>query len=151
MQLIVISGNLGRDSELNQINGSNGPISVLNFSVAVRSSQKDQGGNYLTKWYACALWGKRADAMAPYLTKGTRVSLSGEPDVEVYQSGQSGQWMAKPKIRVDQIALMGGGQQNQSPPQGQQQPSYQKHASPPPSGQPMGVFNNSQGDDDIPF
>lgn len=114
MNVLTIAGNIGRDCRVNSVNGQNGAISVCNFVVAVDKRQKDQNGQKQTLWVECALWGARADALAQYLTKGTKVSVSGEADVTSY-TDNNGNVVPKMTLRVNDVTLQGGGQQ-----QGQQ-------------------------------
>jgi len=65
---VTAIGNLGRDGELK----SAGNTEVVNFSIACRGREKDS-----TTWVDCALFGKRAVAVAPYLKKGGRVGVMG--------------------------------------------------------------------------
>lgn len=111
MNVLTIAGNLGRDARLNAVQGQQGPVSVANFAVAVKKRQKDQQGNYQTLWVDCSLWGTRADALAQYLQKGTRVSVTGEADVTTY-TDNNGNVVPKLTLRVNEITLLGGGENN---------------------------------------
>ena len=72
MQLITISGNLGRDAELRTTRDNQ---KVCSFNVGVRNGFGREAGSV---WYRCTLWGKAAEAFAPSLLKGTKVFVSGE-------------------------------------------------------------------------
>lgn len=128
MNKLIIAGNLGKDARLNSISGRDGPISVANFSVAVKERR---GGDDVTLWVDCALWGKRADALAQYLIKGCKVAVSGQAGVDSYDDSQ-GRSVPKLTLRVDEITLMGGGEQRQATPAQQQRPAgnYQAPAAP---------------------
>lgn len=41
-------------------------------NLAVRTGKKDADGKYITQWYRCALFGKRAESLAQYITKGSK-------------------------------------------------------------------------------
>jgi single-strand DNA-binding protein len=56
---------LGRDAELKQTNGGE-PYANLSLAVSYRD-----GKNRETQWISATLWGKQADALQPYLTKGS--------------------------------------------------------------------------------
>lgn len=178
MNNLTISGNVGRDAELRTVNTAGGAQSVLSFPVAVKSSRKGDDGKYISDWFDCSLWGKRADSLAQYIKKGGVVSVTGEVSLEQYQTSQ-GQAGAKMKINVRDVTLLGGGQsqaqqqQPQQPQQPQQQPrqappQYQQQQSPvqaqgfnqaPPAGYQGQIqqqaMNNPAGpidfDQDIPF
>lgn len=68
---ITIIGRLGRDAELTQSNNGN-PWSK--FSVAVDDPMDKQAE---TMWFGCNLWGKRAESLTQYLTKGMLVQITG--------------------------------------------------------------------------
>jgi single-strand DNA-binding protein len=78
MQLITISGNVGKDAELRTVRDSQ----VLSFNVGVKNGY---GGGATTVWYRCSLWGKAAEAFAGSLKKGTKVFISGELTHDEYE------------------------------------------------------------------
>jgi single-stranded DNA-binding protein len=57
---------------------------VLNFSLAVNTGTKDKPE---TLWVDCALWGKRAESLAPYITKGKFLCVEGDAGIRT--------WLAK--------------------------------------------------------
>ena len=123
---MIITGicRIGRDCELRRTpNGD----AVTNLSLAFNYGQKDQQtGNKPTMWIEGSLWGKRAEALAPYLLKGTQVSIvAEEPHIETYQ-GQNGPGH-KLVARIMSLDFagpppdhQGDGGQRQAPQQGQQ-------------------------------
>lgn len=60
---------LGRDAEIRQTPGGD---SVATLSLAYNYGRKGDDGRYPTTWINAALWGKRAEALAPYLKKGSQ-------------------------------------------------------------------------------
>ena len=125
MQTITIAGKLGADAIVRSTQGGD---SVCSFSVAV--DQRD-GRDKSTNWWRVSLWGKRGQALAPYLLKGTSVTVTGDFALGDYEG--------KPQlnIRANGIALQGGRGD------GPQAPRQQ-----------TGGSNNSTSDDlsdDIPF
>ena len=74
---VTLSGNLTRDAELRQTASGS---AVLGFSLAVNTPRKNkETGEYeeYVNYIDCTLFGPRAEAVAKYLTKGTKVFLSG--------------------------------------------------------------------------
>lgn len=59
---------LGRDAEIRHTPAGE---PVCNLSLAVSYGQKQADGNRPTQWIDAALWGKRAEVLAPYLLKGS--------------------------------------------------------------------------------
>lgn len=97
MQFITISGNVGRDSEIKQA----GTGTVCNFSVACNEKGRN-GEPDVTTWYRCAIWGKRGEAIARYINKGTRVTVAGRLRLGVY-TGKDGAAKVDATIDVDEI------------------------------------------------
>lgn len=97
MKNITIAGRLGKDATLRRTQSGD---PVLGFSVAVdhRAGKEKQ-----TVWFECALWGKRGEALAQYLTKGTSVCVSGDLGTREYEGKTYLQ------VRADQVTLVGGG------------------------------------------
>src|SRR4030095_13424301 len=73
---ITIVGYLGRDAELRYTPQG---TAVSNFSVATTEKRKDRGGEMreVTTWFRVNLFGKQAEAVNQYLTKGRQVYVEG--------------------------------------------------------------------------
>jgi len=75
---VIFTGNLTKDPELRTT--ANG-FSVLNMSVAINDRVKDQATGEWTNranFVDCVCFGKRAEAIAQYLAKGTKVAVEGK-------------------------------------------------------------------------
>jgi single-strand DNA-binding protein len=129
MNIAILTGNLGRDPELRQHNGDN----ILNFAIGVQTGTKDRPE---TMWVDCALWGKRATSLQPYLAKGHRVTVSGPIKLEAY-TAKDGTAKTRLRLSVDQVDLPPKGE---PPVQAQQVQQAQ---------QPGSALDGL--DDDIPF
>ena len=106
MNSITITGTLGRDLELRKMpNGD----SVGSFSVA-----DSQGREKPTIWWNCQLFGKRADSLAQYLTKGQQVTVVGNI-TEREWTAQDGTKRKQMDVRVNDIALQGGKREGAAP------------------------------------
>jgi single-strand DNA-binding protein len=134
---------LGRDAEIRYTPGGD---AVCNLSLAVNYGQKGQDGNRPTQWIDASLWGKQAEALAQYLTKGSvHCFVLSDIHIEKYQS-QNGEGH-KLVARVDGVELgpRAAGGQDSAPPQRQ---APQQNT---PRPQPKPAPNFSDMDDDIPF
>jgi single-strand DNA-binding protein len=107
MNVITIAGNLGRDAELRYLPKGD---AVLNFSVADNQGGKDKP----TIWWNCSLWGKSADALAQYLTKGQTVTVAGSVSEREW-TDKEGNARKSMEVRVSEIALQGGKQHESAP------------------------------------
>lgn len=166
---VMISGNLTRDSELRQTGSG---MSVLGFGVAVNDRRRNpQTGEWedYPNFIDCTMFGARADAVARYLTKGTKVSIEGK--LRWSQWERDGQKRSKIEVIVDELEFMSsrnsdaqsGGYGNQAPAnQGYAASSYNNA----PSYNSAPSYGNSNGyaasapsldasssvyDEDIPF
>lgn len=140
---VNISGNLTRDPELRATASG---MSVMQFGVAVNDRVKNQQtGQYEDKpcFVDCVLFGKRAESLAQYMNKGTKVSISGKLSFSSWQA-QDGSKRSKLEVIVNEIDLMGKATQNATqqqmqprPTNYQQQPQMAPQMAPQPVSQPI--------------
>lgn len=102
---ITVAGNVGRDAQLRRTQGGD---PVLGFSVAVDMGKDKNGNKRDAVWVNCSIWGKRAESLATYITKGTKLVLTGRPGVNVYEGKGS------LTLSVNDLTFMGGSQQQRS-------------------------------------
>src|SRR5918992_468303 len=78
---IVVVGNLGRDPEMRYTPQG---TAVCSFSMASNERRKDKSGEQqdVTTWFKVTVWGKQAETVSKYLTKGRRVYVEGRLHVE---------------------------------------------------------------------
>lgn len=107
MNSISVSGRLGKDGELKTIGQG---TQVLNFSIA---DDVGFGDKKTTQWFNCAIFGKRAEALAKYLKKGMNVTAIGEFKVRQYQKNDGTQGHSL-EINVDRLAMQSRVEQQQS-------------------------------------
>lgn len=135
---VVLLGNLGKDAELKLLGEDN---AVLNFSVATSEKFKNKAGEEkeTTQWHRCALWGKRAKSLAKYLTKGTKVLVTGS--VEYRKVEKDGAATYFTDIKVTDVRFAGGGKKSE----GSSDDSGDS------GGDDLGADLGGGSDDDIPF
>jgi single-strand DNA-binding protein len=79
---------------------------VASLSLAFSYGRKGQDGKQPTQWVDAALWGKRAEALAPYLAKGHQIGVTlDDVHIETYQ-GKNGEGH-KLVARVLDVQLIG--------------------------------------------
>ncbi len=106
MNNITVAGQLGRDAEIRYLpNGD----PVANFSVA-----DSQGKDKDAIWWSCQLFGKRAESLAQYLTKGQTVTITGSVSQRKY-TDKNGVEKISTDVRVNDVALQGGRKENATP------------------------------------
>ena len=99
MITIIISGNLGNDAEVREINGKK----YARFTVASTRNGKD---GKETTWVEC-LKSDNEGKLTPYLTKGNAVSIVGGVTLTTYE-GRDGTTRAKLTCWVNELQLLGG-------------------------------------------
>ena len=159
---VVIVGRLTRDVELKYMNNGN---AVASMSIAVNRSKKE-GDQWVSEahFFDVSYFGKGAEAVKPYLTKGKQIAVQGSLRQNRWE--KDGQKQSRVVIVADSVELLGGNGGNGGGYSGgagsdfnggyQQRPSYSQPSS---QSAPMGGFdmNDSFGGDssgfseDIPF
>lgn len=136
---VMLLGNLGADPELKMTPGGQ---AVLKLRLATSESYLDRNKTRQEKveWHSCTIWGKRAEALAKFLSKGARVFIEGRLQTTSYDN-KEGVKVYKTEIVANNVILCGGGDRG-----GQRQaPSTSAPSTESDTESPFG------GDDDIPF
>jgi len=102
---VELTGNLTRPAELSATAGG---TQVLRFSLAVGDRRKSaQTGEWedVPNFVDCAMFGRRAEALRPYLAKGAKVAVEGKLRYSAWQA-KDGQRRSKLEVVVDEVELM---------------------------------------------
>jgi single-strand DNA-binding protein len=107
LAVAVLVGRLTRDAELKYTPSGQ---AVCHFSVATGSRVK-KGDQWVdeSSFWDVDLWGKRAESVNQYLTKGKLVAVQGDMRQDKWE--QDGQSRMKVKITANDVQLLGGGGQ----------------------------------------
>jgi single-strand DNA-binding protein len=162
---VMLLGNLGSDPELRYTQSGQ---AVLNMRIATTESYLDRNKvrQERTDWHNVVLWGKRGEALAKFLTKGTTIFVEGGLRTSSYDD-KEGNKRYKTEIHANNIILAGrgrgggagaggaGGGETGEPSGGGRRGGPSASA-PPAGGQadetpPPDDFGGPGGDDDIPF
>lgn len=156
---VMITGNLTRDAELRTTPSG---TAVLNLGVAVNDRRRNQNGDWedYANFIDCTMFGRRAESLAQYLTKGTKVAIEGRLHYSSWEDRNSGQKRSKVDVTIDEIEFMssrnGGGQSYDSGNGGyapQRNDAYSNQSAQQPQGssysEPPAAAAYS--DDEIPF
>ena len=130
---VTLSGNLTRDSELRTTQGG---TNILSFGIAVNDRRKNQQtGEWedVPNYFDCTLFGARAEKLSQYLTKGTKVAVSGRLHYSSWE--KDGQKRSKVDVIVDDLEFLSARNQTprQAPPM-QQAPGGQVYMNQAPAG-----------------
>ena len=141
---------LGRDAETRVTQGG---TTVVQLAVAYNYGRKGDDGKKPSQWVRASMFGKQAETLAPYLTKGKQVSLViRDLHIATFQK-QDGSTGTKLVARVLDVEL--GSRQDSAPatapaPAARPAPPPQRQApAPAPRGSTGSGFDDM--DDDIPF
>lgn len=101
MNVWTFTGRIGKDCETRFTPKGD---AVTSFSVAVTSGY---GEKETTTWARLSMFGKRGEAVAPYLLKGTQIAVSGELTNREY-TDKDGNKRQSLEVRVNDLTLLGG-------------------------------------------
>ena len=102
MNKLVITGRLTRDPEVKAIGENN---MVAKFTVAVNRNYKDKDGNRPADFIPCEAFGKTAEFISNYVTKGRLVEVDGEMRVDQYQN-EEGENRTFTKCHVNSLNVL---------------------------------------------
>lgn len=118
---VNISGNLVRDSELKFTNSG---MAVGTFSIAVN---RKYSGSESVSFVDCKMFGKLAESVHSFMTKGRPVVLSGRLDQERWE-GRDGSSRSKLVIVVDFVQLLHDGKESDFDGEGPRTRQNQRYA-----------------------
>src|SRR5574343_429961 len=134
---LSFTGNLGQDAE--QRNLPDG-TAVVSMSVPCKSGYGDKA---TTTWLRFTIFGKRGESVAPYLTKGTLVGITGEFSAREY-TDKDGMKRQSLEVRVNDLTLLGRKSDDQSRQVGS--PTRQQNVPQRPAQQASGWFDDLESD-----
>ena len=141
---------IGRDAEVRYTQGGDAVASV---SLAFDYGKKGQDGKRPTQWVDASLWGQRAETLAPYLLKGSRITVTlDDVHIETFQR-QDGTQGHKLVGRISNLEFGGAPQREHqdAPPPARQPPPQNQYATQRGGQNPRPATNLADMDDDIPF
>ena len=162
---VILIGNLGRDPEIRY---SQQGVAVVNFPIATSEQWTDKNTGdkqEKTEWHRVVAFGKQAEILEKYLSKGRQVYIEGRLQTSNYE--KEGQTHYTTDIIVTNFQFLGGGRGDTQGGGGYQQNAglqqggggYNQQGGPAPGSQNfhnqtspgMGGGQAPIPDDDIPF
>ncbi len=109
---VILIGRLGKDSELIRTPNGN---PILKATIATSEKFKDKDGKSIekTEWHRITLFNKRAEALHPYLVKGTQIYLEGKIHTSQYEKDGVKQFSTD--IIVNDIIFLGSKEKTTTP------------------------------------
>ena len=104
---VILVGNLGRDAELRYTPGC-AAVATLNLATTEVWNDRNQQRQEKTEWHRVVLWGKQAESLQEYLTKGKQIYVEGRLQTRQWDD-KDGHKRYTTEIKADRITLLGGG------------------------------------------
>jgi len=138
----ILVGNLGRDAEM-RFTGGGTPVATVSLATTERFTDREGQKREDTQWHRIVIWGKTAESIHEYLTKGKQIYVEGRIQTREW-TDKEGKTQKTTEIRADRVVLLGGGSDRGGrPPRERQSESDAGPADHSPVDTP--------NDDDIPF
>jgi single-strand DNA-binding protein len=154
---VMLLGNLGADPELRMTSGGQAVLK-LRLATSETYMDKNRQRQERTEWHNVVIWGKRAEALAKILTKGSRIFVEGGLRTSSYED-RDGNKRYRTEVVSMNILLQGSGgggggrggggggaSRDVAPDDGDMSEGFR-----PQSGPPQGGDFPDTDDDDIPF
>jgi single-strand DNA-binding protein len=104
---VILVGNLGRDAELRYTPGG-AAVATLNLATTEVWNDKQSQRQEKTEWHRIVVWGKQAESLQEYLTKGKQIYVEGRLQTRQWDD-KDGNKKYTTEIKADRITLLGGG------------------------------------------
>jgi single-strand DNA-binding protein len=104
---VMLLGRIGADPELKMTSGGQ---AVLKIRLATSETYLDRNRvrQEKTEWHNVIVWGKRAEALGKFLTKGSRLFVEGGLRTTSYEDRDGGK-RYRTEVVANNIILAGGG------------------------------------------
>ena len=146
----ILVGNLGRDAEMRFTAGGT-PVSTVSLATTERFTDREGQKREDTQWHRIVIWGKTAESLNEYLTKGKQIYVEGRIQTREWQD-KEGKTQKTTEIRADRIVLLGGGGGGEG--RGAMRGARDRYAEPHEATADVGAGGgavDAPNDDDIPF
>lgn len=103
---VLLVGHLGRDAEMRYTPGG-AAVSTLNLATTETWNDRSNQRQEKTEWHRVILWGKQAESLQEYLTKGKQIYVEGKLQTRTWE--KDGQKHYSTEVKAERIVLLGGG------------------------------------------
>ena len=104
---VILLGHLGADPEVRYTQGG---TAVANLRIATNESYNDKNSGERiekTEWHRVVAWGKLAEIVGQYLTKGRQVYVEGQLQTRQWQD-KDGNTRYSTEVRASDLVMLGG-------------------------------------------
>ncbi len=137
---VFLMGNLTRDPEL-RYTPSGTAVASMGLAVNRKWRSKDGQDKEETTFVDLSAFGRQAEVMSEYLSKGRPVFIEGRLKLDQWQDKSTGANRSKLTVTVENFQFLGSRGDQSAP----------RRQSPPGGGKPSGGNQAPLTDDDIPF
>jgi single-strand DNA-binding protein len=102
---VQLIGNVGNDPEIKNFEGGK---KLANLTIATNDHYKNEKGERVdqTEWHRVVAWGKTAEIIEKYVTKGVQIALEGKLSHRSYDD-KNGEKRYISEVVVSEVVLMG--------------------------------------------
>jgi single-strand DNA-binding protein len=102
---VQLIGHVGNDPEIKSFDGGK---KLVNLSLATNESYKNDKGEKVeeTQWHKLVAWGKTAEIIEKYVTKGKEIAIEGKLTHRSYDD-KNGEKRYITEVVVDDVLLLG--------------------------------------------
>ena len=102
---VQLIGNVGNDPEIKNLDGGK---KVAHLNIATNDSYKNDKGEKVeqTEWHRVVAWGKTAEIIEKYVTKGIQIALEGKLTNRSYDD-KNGEKRYITEVVVSEVMLLG--------------------------------------------
>ena len=103
---VHLLGNIGEDPKVTELDGGK---KVARFSLATNETYKDSKGEkqQVTDWHTIVAWGKTAEIVERYASKGKQIAVSGKLKSRTYTEPKDGNERYVTEVVANEIFLLG--------------------------------------------
>lgn len=103
----ILVGNLGRDAEMRFTSGGT-PVATVSLATTEKFTDRDGQRREDTQWHRVVIWGKTAESLHEYLTKGKQIYVEGRIQTREW-TDKEGKPAKTTEIRADKVVLLSSG------------------------------------------
>ena len=102
---VQLIGNLGQNPEIRTLDGGK---KMAKFSIATSEAYRNANGEKITEtqWHNLVAWGKLAEIIEKYITKGSEVAVEGKLTYRTYND-KEGNKKYFTEIQVNELLMLG--------------------------------------------
>lgn len=153
MNIVILKGNITRDLELAYTPKGTACVEI---GVAVNKTWTTDSGEKKEKvlFADCRAWGKTAEALCKWFSKGKPIAIEGELALEEWTDKETGKKRRKTLVIINRWHFAGESRGRQAPEEPEDRGHHEREDTdpPPPAHEkPSAPIAEGMEDDDIPF